>query len=60
MQFGPLGERLVARLGELHVGPFRRCQEVSRHSANGPKSTLVTPMYGPAARCKRLSSIPAR
>src|SRR5215471_5139558 len=32
---------------------FRRCQEMSRHPVNGPTSTLVTRMYGPAVRCKR-------
>jgi hypothetical protein len=36
---------------------FRCCQGISRHPANGPKMSRLTPMYGPTVRCKRFSSI---
>ena len=36
---------------------FRRCQWISRHLANGPRPPVLTQMYGPAACCKRFSSI---
>jgi len=40
----------------LHCQPCRDC-DLTGHVADMSKSTLMTRMYGPAARCKRFSSI---